>query len=113
MPMRCRWPADARAVGLGLRLESLLVSLDCAECVRACGRTHTEPAHGSFRAISGGWIAEALWDLTGFPTESISFTDRFFDSEMTWARLLSFRRQVYHAPTTTGRAVIRDGQETA
>jgi hypothetical protein len=65
---------------------------------RAGGPTCTRTAHGSFRAISGGWIAEGLWDLTGFPTETISFTDRFFDSEMTWARLLSFRRQVHPRP---------------
>lgn len=50
-------------------------------------------AHGSYKAIHGGWIAEALWDLTGFPTESISFNAQFFDSETTWARLLSFREQ--------------------
>lgn len=50
-------------------------------------------AHGCYKAISGGWIAEGLWDLTGFPTESIWFGARHFDSEATWARLLSFRDQ--------------------
>ncbi len=28
-------------------------------------------AHGSFQSISGGWVAEALLDLTGAPTEMI------------------------------------------
>ena len=26
-------------------------------------------AHGSYQSISGGWVAEALLDLTGAPTE--------------------------------------------
>ena len=47
-------------------------------------------AHGSYRAISGGWIAEGLFDLTGYPTETIWMEDRNFDSETTWGRLLSF-----------------------
>ena len=32
-------------------------------------------AHGSYRAISGGEIGEALLDLTGCPTESIDFDE--------------------------------------
>ncbi|CAL1166266.1 unnamed protein product, partial [Cladocopium goreaui] len=32
-------------------------------------------AHGSYQAISGGEIAEALLDLTGCPTESIDFDE--------------------------------------
>ena len=28
-------------------------------------------AHGSYHAISGGWVAEALFDLTGRPTETL------------------------------------------
>jgi len=47
--------------------------------------------HGSYAAISGGEIAEALFDLTGMPTETISFNDSNFDSEETWARLLSMK----------------------
>jgi hypothetical protein len=30
-------------------------------------------SHGSYRAISGGEIAEALLDLTGCPCETINF----------------------------------------
>jgi calpain-15 len=47
-------------------------------------------AHKCYHAISGGWIAEALHDLTGHPTETIWFDDLHFDSETFWATLLSF-----------------------
>ncbi|ORY51621.1 cysteine proteinase [Rhizoclosmatium globosum] len=50
-------------------------------------------AHSSYQAISGGQIAEALFDLTGFPTESIPFGGIGFDSELFWTRLLSFQSQ--------------------
>eukprot|EP00466_Bigelowiella_natans_P012587 jgi/Bigna1/68500/fgenesh1_pg.6_\ len=49
--------------------------------------------HGSYQAISGGWVHEALQDLTGCPTESIEFGSDRFDSEATWARLLSFHQE--------------------
>jgi len=49
-------------------------------------------AHSSYQAISGGFVSEAMFDLTGFPTEVISFDDSAFDSEVTWARLLSFSK---------------------
>ena len=48
-------------------------------------------AHGSYAAISGGWIAEALFDLTAGATESLWFRARGFDADETWARLLSFK----------------------
>ena len=47
-------------------------------------------AHGSYGAISGGYIAEGLHDLTGAATEMISFSSREFDSEDLWVRLLSY-----------------------
>lgn len=47
-------------------------------------------AHGSYHAISGGHISEAMLDLTGAPTETIWMDHPDFDSEVTWARLLSF-----------------------
>ncbi|KAI8852372.1 hypothetical protein BC829DRAFT_384962 [Chytridium lagenaria] len=40
--------------------------------------------HGSYRAISGGQIYEALFDLTGYPTEAIVFGGLHFNSEVTW-----------------------------
>ena len=65
--------------------------------------------HGSYKAISGGWIAEALFDLTGWPTESISFNGHIFDSEQvngphpansqTLPRAHAPTRQRAHAPT--------------
>ncbi|KAI8612471.1 hypothetical protein BC830DRAFT_559387 [Chytriomyces sp. MP71] len=50
-------------------------------------------AHGSYKNISGGHISEALFDLTGYPTESIHFGSDGFDSELIWTRLLSFHSQ--------------------
>ena len=49
-------------------------------------------AHGSFNAISGGMVAEALLDLTGYPTEVIEFSAGSFDSELLWARLKAYRQ---------------------
>ena len=45
-------------------------------------------AHGSYHAISGGWISEGLLDLTGCPTETLRL--RGIDDDATWARLLSY-----------------------
>ncbi|KAI9328377.1 hypothetical protein BDR26DRAFT_950920 [Obelidium mucronatum] len=50
-------------------------------------------AHSSYASIHGGHIGEALFDLTGFPTESICFGSVGFDSEIFWTRLLSFQSQ--------------------
>ncbi len=47
-------------------------------------------ANKCYKAINGGWVAEALHDLSGFPTEVISFNHRHFDSELLWARLMAF-----------------------
>lgn len=46
--------------------------------------------HGSYEAISGGYIHEALLDLTGAPCEVIDFGSCNFRSEETWERLVSF-----------------------
>eukprot|EP00929_Paragymnodinium_shiwhaense_P037915 TRINITY_DN20110_c0_g1_i1.p1 TRINITY_DN20110_c0_g1~~TRINITY_DN20110_c0_g1_i1.p1 ORF type:complete len:1080 (+),score=228.30 TRINITY_DN20110_c0_g1_i1:236-3475(+) len=48
-------------------------------------------AHGSYRAISGGEIAEALLDLTGCPTESIDFDADGFNPQELWSRLRRFK----------------------
>ena len=48
-------------------------------------------AHGSYSAISGGEIAEALLDLTGAPTETIILGAQE-DLELLWQRLREFRR---------------------
>ena len=41
---------------------------------------------GSYHAISGGHIHEALLDLTGAPCHVIDFSDPAFSSEETWYR---------------------------
>mmetsp|Transcript_178512 Transcript_178512/g.572055 ORF Transcript_178512/g.572055 Transcript_178512/m.572055 type:complete len:1068 (+) Transcript_178512:55-3258(+) len=50
-------------------------------------------AHGSYKAISGGEIAEALLDLTGFPTESIDFGEDGFDTQELWRRMVKFKEK--------------------
>ena len=48
-------------------------------------RKSLSKVHGCYEAISGGYIKEALIDLTGAPCEVIDFTDNGF------VRLLSFK----------------------
>lgn len=45
--------------------------------------------HGSYARLSGGFISEALFDLTGAPTERIHFR-KIIDKDELFARLLSF-----------------------
>ena len=47
-------------------------------------------ACGSYQAISGGEIVEAMGVLCGCPTEVICLNGPTFDSEVVWARMLSF-----------------------
>jgi Calpain family cysteine protease len=51
-------------------------------------------AHGSYQQLSGGFIQEALQDLTGAPTETIVFPggagSLLLDRDEFWARLESF-----------------------
>ena len=47
-------------------------------------------AHGSYAQLSGGFISEGLYDLTGAPFETIVFAGNLLDYEELWARLLSF-----------------------
>ena len=49
-------------------------------------------AHGSYQAISGGEISEALLDLTGAPTLSIDFDDPAFSSERLWHSMVEWKR---------------------
>ena len=66
-------------------------------------------AHGSYHAISGGFISEALLDLTGAPTERISFSNSQFDSENTWIRLLSFKSSLFPmgaSTATSGEGIV-------
>ncbi|CAE8708106.1 unnamed protein product, partial [Polarella glacialis] len=50
-------------------------------------------AYGSYKAISGGQVAEALHHLTGCPTETIDLDAKNFDPRALWANLLEFRAQ--------------------
>lgn len=45
--------------------------------------------HGSYARLSGGYISEALYDLTGAPVERIRFHNEY-DYDQLFARLLSF-----------------------
>jgi calpain-15 len=46
-------------------------------------------AHGSYVQLSGGFIQEAFYDMTGAPTETVIF-GACWEVEELWARLLSF-----------------------
>lgn len=48
-------------------------------------------AHGSYRAISGGEIAEALLDLTGCPTLTLDLDAHHFRFEQLWPTLVACR----------------------
>lgn len=52
-------------------------------------------AHGSYQSISGGQIAEALLDLTGYPTFAMNLGDRGFDSEKLWRNVVKWKRLGY------------------
>ena len=63
-------------------------------------------AHGSYAATSGGWIAEALSDLTGCPSETIDLDgvearDAAGDRSV-WARILSFAEAGFPMGCSTG-----------
>lgn len=45
--------------------------------------------HGSYSRLSGGYVSEALYDLTGAPIERIYFRNEY-DYDQLFARLLSF-----------------------
>jgi len=66
-------------------------------------------AHGSYDAIVGGWIREAMLDLTGYPCECLDFWRRGFDSELAWAQLMSFKELRYPmgaATSVSGEGII-------
>jgi len=51
-------------------------------------------SHGSYAAISGGWIAEAFLDLTGAPTMSYQLHhENGFDARAFWYKLMSYHHQ--------------------
>lgn len=52
-------------------------------------------AHGSYKAISGGWIDEAMFDLTSFPTQSIHLSGFGFDVDTVWQQLLSYAQSKF------------------
>eukprot|EP00397_Hematodinium_sp_SG-2012_P015064 GEMP01015335.1.p1 GENE.GEMP01015335.1~~GEMP01015335.1.p1 ORF type:complete len:884 (+),score=179.77 GEMP01015335.1:241-2892(+) len=60
-------------------------------------------AHGSYRAIVGGCIAEAFTDLTGCPSETYNFDHQLFRPRDFWEKLVEFRRhRVPMGCATTG-----------
>jgi len=59
-------------------------------------------AHGSYKAISGGHISEALLDLTGSPTFTINFDQDHFNLDKLWAQLSYFKSQSFPMGCATG-----------
>lgn len=62
-------------------------------------------AHGSYARLSGGYIAEAMQDLTGAPTETIVFSDPLLNHDAVWERLLGY----HEAGHVMGVATARGG----
>jgi len=58
--------------------------------------------YGSYRSISGGEISEALLDLTGFPTQTISFDHPAFSPESTWRKLMQYSQHELPMGCATG-----------
>lgn len=52
-------------------------------------------AHGSYAAIIGGEVAEAMLELTSCPTETIALCTATFDSELVWEQLVSFAASAF------------------
>jgi len=48
--------------------------------------------YGSYQAIEGGHMYDALSDLTGVPCESVQLDEMNFDSDLAFARLVSFQK---------------------
>ena len=61
-------------------------------------------AYGCYDAISGGWINEALLDLTGYPTLEMDFTVREFESEKCWWDMIACYAQGFPMGISTGGA---------
>lgn len=49
--------------------------------------------HGSYKAISGGHVAEAFLDLTGAPTIVYNFDHHDFNPRKFWSELMTFRKK--------------------
>eukprot|EP00899_Mesostigma_viride_P005554 jgi/Mesvir1/149/Mv13513-RA.1 len=52
-------------------------------------------AHGSYRAIAGGQVAEALLDLTGAPVFTVEMDYPGFSLDALWAQLVYFKSQKF------------------
>ena len=59
-------------------------------------------AHGSYKAISGGHIAEALLDLTGAPCFTINFDEPHFNLDRLWTQLVFFKSKGFPMGCATG-----------
>jgi len=49
--------------------------------------------HGSYKAISGGHVAEAFLDLTGAPTIVYNFDHHDFNPRKFWSEIMTFRKK--------------------
>ena len=51
--------------------------------------------HGSYFSISGGFVEEAMLDLTGAPVHTIDFTHSLFNMQVFWRQLQHYRRMQF------------------
>ena len=66
--------------------------------------------YGSYAAISGGWISEALFDLTGSPTETLEL-DESTDLDMLWVKLNSWRESGFLVGCSTSFTIDTESED--
>ena len=65
--------------------------------------------YGSYHAISGGFIHEAMFDLTSYPSKIINFNEPNFNSEELWIQLISYHSLKFPMGCSSSCANQNDG----
>lgn len=66
--------------------------------------------YGTYGAISGGWISEALFDLTGCPTDTLEL-DESTDLDMLWVKLNSWRESGFLVGCSTSFTIDTESED--
>jgi hypothetical protein len=64
--------------------------------------------YGSYASLHGGQIAEALFDLTGCPTDTIDLDDESLDLDLLWASLCSWKESDFLVGCATSHSIPLD-----
>lgn len=66
--------------------------------------------YGNYAALNGGFVSEALFDLTGCPTESYDL-NYFTDRDLLWAKLKSWKDSGFLVGCATSSSIPSDDDE--